>query len=547
MDEIIQEALSKGIELHVAGEFDLASQLYESVLKLQPDHANANHNMGVLKLTTGHDLEALPYLQTALQADTSVAEFWLSYTKALIKLDRRDEASRILDLAKESGLEGEEFVELYQLLGAPNENPSSEQTVVDVPSPPQEILNQLINVYNQGQLTVAVEQAHEIIRQYPKAFMAWNILGAANNGLGRTTEAFEAFKKVTELNPNYADGFNNFGVVLKKHGRLDEAIEAFRNALSIQPDYADAYNNMGNALKEQDKIEEAIKAYRKAISIKSDYAEAHNNLGVGLKQQEKLEEATEAYKKALLVRPDYAEAHNNLGNIFQDQGQLEDAIEAYKKALSIKPDYAEAYNNTGNALKDQGKLEEAIEAYKKALSIKPDYSDAYNNMGNALQDQGKLEEAIKAYKEALSIKPDCELAFNGMGTALQDQGKLEEAIKAYKKALSIKPDYVGTHRNLSILTKYTPYDPQLIAVSQMIKNSELKDNDQCELHFTYAKMMEDLSEFEVAFQHYVAGGTLRKKLLSYEFKNDELTFKKIKATDPDIKPLKIYPLPLFLF
>ena len=199
MDEIIQEALSKGIELHVAGEFDLASQLYESVLKLQPDHANANHNMGVLKLTTGHDLEALPYLQTALQADASVAEFWLSYTKALIKLDRRDEASRILDLAKESGLEGEEFVELYQLLGTPNENPSSEQTVVDVPSPPQETLNQLINVYNQGQLTVAVEQAHEIIRQYPKAFMAWNILGMACKGLGKTDGATEAFKKVTEL------------------------------------------------------------------------------------------------------------------------------------------------------------------------------------------------------------------------------------------------------------------------------------------------------------------------------------------------------------
>ena len=118
MDEIIQEALNKGIELHVAGEFDLASQLYESVLKVQPDHANANHNMGVLKLTTGHDLDALPYLQTALQADTTVAEFWLSYTKALIKLERRDEASRILDLAKESGFDGEDFEKLHQSLNS---------------------------------------------------------------------------------------------------------------------------------------------------------------------------------------------------------------------------------------------------------------------------------------------------------------------------------------------------------------------------------------------------------------------------------------------
>ena len=172
MDEIIQEALNKGIELHVAGEFDLASQLYESVLKVQPDHANANHNMGVLKLTTGHDLDALPYLQTALQADTTVAEFWLSYTKALIKLERRDEASRILDLAKESGFEGGEFVELHQLLHTPNQSAPVTETVAEASSPPQEILNQLINLYNQGQLEAAAEQAHKIIKQYPKAFMA---------------------------------------------------------------------------------------------------------------------------------------------------------------------------------------------------------------------------------------------------------------------------------------------------------------------------------------------------------------------------------------
>ena len=48
MEEIIQEALNKGVEMHVSGEFDLASKLYESVIKLQRNHADANHNMGLL-------------------------------------------------------------------------------------------------------------------------------------------------------------------------------------------------------------------------------------------------------------------------------------------------------------------------------------------------------------------------------------------------------------------------------------------------------------------------------------------------------------------
>ena len=116
MQEIIQEALSNGVKMHVAGEFESASQLYDSVIKLQPDHAEANHNMGLLKIDTGNDLEALPYLQTALEADKSITKFWLSYIKLLINLDRKKEASRILSLAKENGADDDEFLELERTL-----------------------------------------------------------------------------------------------------------------------------------------------------------------------------------------------------------------------------------------------------------------------------------------------------------------------------------------------------------------------------------------------------------------------------------------------
>ena len=116
MENLIAKALQQGNEMRLAGEFDIASQLYDRVITLQPDHAEANYNMGLLKLATDDDLEALPYLQTALEADTSIAKFWLSYGKALIKLELFDDAIRILKLAKESGHEGKEFLELNRLI-----------------------------------------------------------------------------------------------------------------------------------------------------------------------------------------------------------------------------------------------------------------------------------------------------------------------------------------------------------------------------------------------------------------------------------------------
>ena len=132
MEEIIQ-ALNKAFEGVLAG-LICVTGLYESVIKLQSNHADANHNMGLLKLDMGNDLEALPYLQTALQADTSIAQFWLSYIRALIKLDKTTEAIRVLDLAKESGLEGEEFAKLNQLVNTGTDSAAISEPETDVPS-----------------------------------------------------------------------------------------------------------------------------------------------------------------------------------------------------------------------------------------------------------------------------------------------------------------------------------------------------------------------------------------------------------------------------
>ena len=218
--------------------------------------------------------------------------------------------------------------------------------------PSQETINQLINLYNQGQLGAVVDQAQALTEQYPDAFVVWNILGAAAAQTGQMKKAINAFQRVIAIKPDYAEAYYNMGVNLQEQGKLDEAIEAYSKALSLKTDYAEAYNNMGNALKDQGKREEAIDAYNKALSIK----------------------------------PDHAAAYNNMGGALQEQGKLDEAIASYDKALSLKPDYAEAYNNLGNARKGQGKLDEAIEAYNKALAIKPDYADVYNNLGVALKD-----------------------------------------------------------------------------------------------------------------------------------------------------------------
>jgi tetratricopeptide (TPR) repeat protein len=293
---------------------------------------------------------------------------------------------------------------------------------------PQETVDQLVNLYSQGQFSTVVEQAQALTRQYPKAFIVWNILGASKAQIGNHDEAIEFYNKSITLKPDYAQAYGNMGNTLKDQGKLKEAIEAYNKAISLKPDYAEAYSNMGATLQDQGKLDEAMEAYNKCISLKPDYADAHNNIGVALKDQGKLEEAIEAYNKALALNPDYAEAYSNMGATLQEQGKHDEAIEVYNKSIALKPDYADAYYNMGETLKDQDNLDEAIETYNKAISLKPDYAEAYSNMGATLQDQGKHDEAIEAYNKAISLQPDYAEAHVNLSFTLLNSDKLQEGL-----------------------------------------------------------------------------------------------------------------------
>jgi tetratricopeptide (TPR) repeat protein len=261
-------------------------------------------------------------------------------------------------------------------------------------SSPQEAVNQLINLYNKGQLLSVVEQAKGFTELYPNIFIIWNILGMATAQTGMLDIAIEAFNKSISLKPDYAETYNNKGNVLKDQIKIESAIEAYKKAISLKPDYAEAYSNMGNALQEQGKLHGAIVAYEKAITLKPDYAEAYNNIGNVLVEQGKLDEAINVYKKSISVNADYAPAYNNLGIVLKKQYNVKEAINSYKKALRINPNYAEAYSNMGIALQDQGKLGEAIQSFNKAISLKPDLSDTHLNLSYSLLNSGKLREGF---------------------------------------------------------------------------------------------------------------------------------------------------------
>ena len=68
MEMTIEQALQQGVAAHKEGNLEDAERLYRAILQSQPQHPDANHNLGVLAVSVNKADAALPLFKAALEA-----------------------------------------------------------------------------------------------------------------------------------------------------------------------------------------------------------------------------------------------------------------------------------------------------------------------------------------------------------------------------------------------------------------------------------------------------------------------------------------------
>ena len=366
-------------------------------------------------------------------------------------------------------------------------------------NPSQDQIDDLVKLYQKGELTNAELACGDLLASYPKSLAVINILAATLQGQGKWQEAIDNYNQAILLKPDFAEAYSNRGNALRQQGNLDKALESYDQAIQIKPDYAVAFFNRGNALCQQSKLEEALISYDKAIKLRPDFVEAYSNKGNALGELGKLDDALRSYDKAIKLRPDFVEVYSNRGNALGQLGKLDDALKSYDKLIQLKPDSAEAYSGRGNILEKLGQLDEALQSYNKAILLKPDFAEAYSNRGNILGLVGELDEALKSYDKAIKLKPDYAEAYSNYGSVLEKTGRFNEAIQSYDKAIELKPDLVEAYSNKgNVLGQLGKLDEALESYDKAI----LLRPDFVEAYSNRGKMLDEIGQVEGALKSY---------------------------------------------
>lgn len=194
-----------------SGDFVVAIELFDRVLKLKPDYAEAHANRGNVLRCLARFTEALECYNRAIELKPNFPEVHNNRGVVLRDLKRQDEA------------------------------------------------------------LASHERAIEIKPDYANA---WMNRGIVLREMGRYQEALSSYARVIELRPKDAQTFNYQGMVLYRLERYEEALASYAHAIELKPDYAEAHFHHSLALRESLRVKEAIESCDRAIQVRPNYAEA---------------------------------------------------------------------------------------------------------------------------------------------------------------------------------------------------------------------------------------------------------------------------------
>jgi tetratricopeptide (TPR) repeat protein len=355
--ETIASLFAEAMSRHQAGRPADSLALYDQILALKPDLAEAHGNRGVALGALGrpHEAELAQRRAVALKPD---------------------------------------FADAYNNLG---------------------ILLCERGAHGEGE--VVLRRAAELKPAWPPCHLN---LATALKSQGKFAAAEEAVHRALALDPGSADGFSILGDVLWCLGRFDDAENALRHAITLRPQFPDALARLGNVLRERGKLDDAEATCRQALALDGAHAGAHSNLGTVLTDQGRLDAAEAAYRRALALQPNFAEAYNNLGAILKQGGRMTEARALAEEAVRLAPRNALHYLNLSEIHRfDAGDLYltemEALYQDVATLPVKQQtelnfaLAKAYDDVGHydlafqRLADGNALKRAQAGYDEAVTL------------------------------------------------------------------------------------------------------------------------------------------------
>lgn len=312
----------------------------------------------------------------------------------------------------------------------------------------------------------------------------------------------------------------------RKQGHLQKAEKMYQAILKTFPDNTVAKLALSNIATELEAKQHQLREVKLVEELRDLYL------------TKDMQKAVTAAEELILLSPDLPIAWSILGGAYLSLGNNVQAEIAFRKLKTLMPTDPYVANNFATALVANNKPHEAIEHFQTAIKYKADFLESHIGLANCLQTENRLSEAGTSIQSALELSPDDGRALNILANIKMKQGETGEAVNALQKAINSNVFSADAHRQLSMLIKYEPEHAHIKQVEEILANHKLTPHERCQMSYAYAKINEDIGDYEKAYHYYASAGQLRKEMIGYKIEGDIEYFSNIKKHYMEISKIR---------
>ena len=262
----------------------------------------------------------------------------------------------------------------------------------------------LLSIKNYNKAIIAFTDA---VKYHPQKTKLHKYIGDTFFKLNEHSKAIAHYIKYVKENNGDSNFYNSLATAYFKIKDIDNSIKYYNKALELKPDDALIHNNIGIVYFHKGDIEKSIMHYKTGLKYAPYNPEIHNNLGSALFQQSNIDDALLHLKTALNLKPDYKEAKENFLTLKKYQKKsIENQIIEIKENIKNDPENFQNYNNLGKLYLKNEDINKAVEAFEKCLSLNSDFFDALLNLAKSYTQQKDYFKAIEQYNKMLQIKKE---------------------------------------------------------------------------------------------------------------------------------------------
>ena len=245
----IQETFNIAVKNHQEGKTEVAKELYNRVLKIDPNHSQALKNIAIIFINLKDYQKAKECYEKAVEIDPNSADAYYNLGIIFKELKEYQKAKSCYEKA---------------------DNIQPNNTIIQT--------NLGIIFKDLGENQKAKDCYEKAIKINPDNGKAHYNLGVIYKDSGELQKAKICFKKVIEINPNEHETHNSLGVIFQELGEYQKAKDCYEKAIEIKPNYGDVYYNLGQLLHERGEYHLAENYFKKAIQIEPNDIRASNSL-----------------------------------------------------------------------------------------------------------------------------------------------------------------------------------------------------------------------------------------------------------------------------